>query len=163
MIITYSYFVHIIFTLRSNISVITQSQCVCHVGDCFWGRVLLFFCFFYLILHDLIVSQRLPDGNSSNMGSKCPSQCSVLFFPPLSVPPIRMKDIRVQTFGVHFGFKNRFLASDIVHAAVALLESTEKDESNSDNFIKALDCLSRFISRLWNFFFDTGFFKSYFL
>lgn len=63
-----------------------------------------------------------------------------------------MKDIRVQTFGVHFGFKNRFLASDMVHAAVALLESTEKDESDSDNFIKALDSLSRFVSRVWNFF-----------
>ncbi|KAM8885985.1 cell division control protein 45 homolog isoform 1-T1 [Spinachia spinachia] len=54
-----------------------------------------------------------------------------------------MKDIRVQTFGVHFGFKNRFLASDMVHAAAALLESTEKDESPSDNFLKALDSLSR--------------------
>lgn len=57
-----------------------------------------------------------------------------------------MKDIRVQTFGVHFGFKNRFLASDMVHSAVALLESIEKDESNSDNFIKALDSLSRCVS-----------------
>ncbi|XP_029017261.1 cell division control protein 45 homolog [Betta splendens] len=54
-----------------------------------------------------------------------------------------MKDIRIQTFGVHFGFKNRFLAGDMVHAATALLESTEKDESDSDNFIKALDSLSR--------------------
>lgn len=54
----------------------------------------------------------------------------------------------MQTFGVHFGFKNRFLASDMVHAAVAMLESTEKDESNGDNFIKALDCLSRFFSKL---------------
>ncbi|KAG7490967.1 cell division control protein 45-like [Solea senegalensis] len=52
-----------------------------------------------------------------------------------------MKDIRVQTFGVHFGFKNRFLASDMVHACTALLESTEKDDS--DNFISALDSLSR--------------------
>ncbi|XP_049906965.1 cell division control protein 45 homolog [Epinephelus moara] len=54
-----------------------------------------------------------------------------------------MKDIRIQTFGVHFGFKNRFLAGDMVHATTALLESTEKDESDSDNFIKALDSLSR--------------------
>lgn len=56
---------------------------------------------------------------------------------------IRMKDIRIQTFGVHFGFKNRFLASDVVHAAAALLENVEKDETATDNFIKALDCLSR--------------------
>uniref|UniRef100_A0A8C6TDA7 CDC45 cell division cycle 45 homolog (S. cerevisiae) n=1 Tax=Neogobius melanostomus TaxID=47308 RepID=A0A8C6TDA7_9GOBI len=54
-----------------------------------------------------------------------------------------MKDIRIQTFGVHFGFKNRFLASDMVHATTALLESTEKDENDGDNFIKALDSLSR--------------------
>uniref|UniRef100_A0A3B4BR43 CDC45 cell division cycle 45 homolog (S. cerevisiae) n=1 Tax=Pygocentrus nattereri TaxID=42514 RepID=A0A3B4BR43_PYGNA len=54
-----------------------------------------------------------------------------------------MRDIRVQTFGVHFGFKNRFLASDVVHAAASLLENVEKDESATDNFIKALDCLSR--------------------
>uniref|UniRef100_A0A4W5R8C1 CDC45 cell division cycle 45 homolog (S. cerevisiae) n=1 Tax=Hucho hucho TaxID=62062 RepID=A0A4W5R8C1_9TELE len=55
-----------------------------------------------------------------------------------------MKDIRIQTFGVHFGFKNRFLANDVVHAAVALLENTEKVESPGDNFIKALGCLSRY-------------------
>lgn len=54
-----------------------------------------------------------------------------------------MKDIRIQTFGVHFGFKNRFLASDMVHATAALLESPEKDENETDNFIKALDSLSR--------------------
>ncbi|XP_067084141.1 cell division control protein 45 homolog [Osmerus mordax] len=54
-----------------------------------------------------------------------------------------MKDIRIQTFGVHFGFKNRFLASDMVHAAAALLESTEREEGAGDSFIKALDCLSR--------------------
>lgn len=54
-----------------------------------------------------------------------------------------MKEIRIQTFGVHFGFKNRFLASDMVHATAALLESTEKDEKDGDNFIKALDSLSR--------------------
>lgn len=59
---------------------------------------------------------------------------------------ISMKDIRIQTFGVHFGFKNRFLASDMVHATAALLESTEKDESDSDNFIKALDSLSRCVA-----------------
>ena len=65
---------------------------------------------------------------------------------PCQIVPGSTKDIRIQTFGVHFGFKNRFLASDVVHAAAALLESTEKDESASDNFIKALDCLSRCVS-----------------
>lgn len=65
------------------------------------------------------------------------------FLTPRSPATGSMKDIRIQTFGVHFGFKNRFLATDVVHAAAALLESMEKDESTSDNFIKALDCLSR--------------------
>lgn len=68
---------------------------------------------------------------------------SFLLYYPCS---ISMKDIRVQTFGVHFGFKNRFLASDMVHATAALLESTEKDDSASDNFLKALDSLSRFVA-----------------
>uniref|UniRef100_A0AAY4E089 CDC45-like protein n=1 Tax=Denticeps clupeoides TaxID=299321 RepID=A0AAY4E089_9TELE len=54
-----------------------------------------------------------------------------------------MKDIRIQTFGVHFGFKNRFLAADVVHAATAVLEGVEKGEGAADNFIRALDCLSR--------------------
>lgn len=54
-----------------------------------------------------------------------------------------MKDIRVQTFSVQFGFKNRFLASDIVLGVMSLLENTEKDENGMDNFIKALDSLSR--------------------
>lgn len=61
-----------------------------------------------------------------------------------------MKDIRIQTFSVHFGFKNRFLASDMVHAAAALLESAERDESSTtDNFIKALDSLSRCVRETW--------------
>uniref|UniRef100_A0AAY4DY64 Uncharacterized protein n=1 Tax=Denticeps clupeoides TaxID=299321 RepID=A0AAY4DY64_9TELE len=55
-----------------------------------------------------------------------------------------MKDIRIQTFGVHFGFKNRFLAADVVHAATAVLEGVEKGEGAADNFIRALDCLSRY-------------------
>ena len=59
-----------------------------------------------------------------------------------------MKDIRIQTFGVHFGFKNRFLATDMVHATAALLESTEKDETDTDNFIKALDSLSRCVAEI---------------
>ncbi|XP_003225170.1 cell division control protein 45 homolog [Anolis carolinensis] len=54
-----------------------------------------------------------------------------------------MKDLRVQTFSIHFGFKHKFLASDMVHAVAALMENTEKDDSGTDNFIKALDSLSR--------------------
>ncbi|XP_067911436.1 cell division control protein 45 homolog isoform X2 [Heterodontus francisci] len=53
-----------------------------------------------------------------------------------------MKDIRVQTFSVHFGFKNKFLASDVVYSAASLLENIEKDDGN-ENFIEALDSLSR--------------------
>ncbi|XP_043823274.1 cell division control protein 45 homolog [Dromiciops gliroides] len=54
-----------------------------------------------------------------------------------------MKDMRVQTFSIHFGFKNKFLASDVVFATTSLLESIEKDASGADNFIQALDSLSR--------------------
>ncbi|XP_044512524.1 cell division control protein 45 homolog [Gracilinanus agilis] len=54
-----------------------------------------------------------------------------------------MKDLRVQTFSIHFGFKNKFLASDVVFATTSLLESIEKDASGTDNFIRALDSLSR--------------------
>ncbi|KAM4707982.1 cell division control protein 45 homolog [Discoglossus pictus] len=54
-----------------------------------------------------------------------------------------MKDIRIQTFSVQFGFKNKFLASDVVYAVSSLLENIEKDENGTDNFIKALDSLSR--------------------
>ncbi|KAJ1094097.1 hypothetical protein NDU88_007181 [Pleurodeles waltl] len=54
-----------------------------------------------------------------------------------------MKDVRVQTFSVQFGFKNKFLASDVAFAAASLMENIEKDESGTDNFIKALDSLSR--------------------
>lgn len=59
-----------------------------------------------------------------------------------------MKDIRIQTFGVHFGFKNRFLASDMVHATAALLEGIDRDESDGDSFIKALDSLSRCVTEM---------------
>uniref|UniRef100_A0A670YGD1 Cell division cycle 45 n=1 Tax=Pseudonaja textilis TaxID=8673 RepID=A0A670YGD1_PSETE len=54
-----------------------------------------------------------------------------------------MKDLRVQTFSVHFGFKNKFLASDVVYATAALMENVDKEENRTDNFIKALDSLSR--------------------
>uniref|UniRef100_A0A8C3Y700 Cell division cycle 45 n=1 Tax=Catharus ustulatus TaxID=91951 RepID=A0A8C3Y700_CATUS len=54
-----------------------------------------------------------------------------------------MKDLRVQTFSIHFGFKNKFSASDIVYATTSLMENIEKEDSETTNFIKALDSLSR--------------------
>uniref|UniRef100_A0A8C7BWX1 Cell division cycle 45 n=2 Tax=Neovison vison TaxID=452646 RepID=A0A8C7BWX1_NEOVI len=54
-----------------------------------------------------------------------------------------MKDMRVQTFSIHFGFKHKFLASDVVFATMSLMESPEKDSSGTNNFIQALDSLSR--------------------
>ncbi|XP_053557908.1 cell division control protein 45 homolog [Bombina bombina] len=54
-----------------------------------------------------------------------------------------LTDIRIQTFSAQFGFKNKFLAIDIVFAVASLLENIERDESGTDNFIKALDSLSR--------------------
>lgn len=56
----------------------------------------------------------------------------------------RMKDLRVQTFSIHFGFKNKFLASDIVYATASLMENIEKEGPETTNFIKALDSLSRY-------------------
>ncbi|XP_020929780.1 cell division control protein 45 homolog isoform X8 [Sus scrofa] len=56
---------------------------------------------------------------------------------------VGMKDMRIQTFSIHFGFKHKFLASDVVFATMALMESPEKDGSGTDNFIQALDSLSR--------------------
>lgn len=55
-----------------------------------------------------------------------------------------MKDLRVQTFSIHFGFKNKFLASDIVYATASLMENIEKEEPGTASFIKALDSLSRY-------------------
>jgi hypothetical protein len=55
----------------------------------------------------------------------------------------RMKDMRVQTFSIQFGFKHKFLASDVVFATMSLMESPEKDGSGTDHFIQALDSLSR--------------------
>ncbi|XP_074212090.1 cell division control protein 45 homolog isoform X3 [Camelus bactrianus] len=56
-----------------------------------------------------------------------------------------MKDMRVQTFSIHFGFKHKFLASDVVFATLSLMESPEKDDSGMGHFIQALDSLSRAI------------------
>ncbi|ELW64719.1 Cell division control protein 45 like protein [Tupaia chinensis] len=52
-----------------------------------------------------------------------------------------MKDMRVQTFSIHFGFKHKFLASDVVFATLSLMENPE-DGSGTDHFIQALDSLS---------------------
>lgn len=57
--------------------------------------------------------------------------------------PGRMKDIRVQTFSIQFGFRHKFLASDVVFATMSLMERPEKDGSGTDHFIQALDSLSR--------------------
>ncbi|XP_045391121.1 cell division control protein 45 homolog [Lemur catta] len=54
-----------------------------------------------------------------------------------------MKDMRIQTFSIHFGFKHKFLASDVVFATMSLMENPEKDGSGTDHFIQALDSLSR--------------------
>lgn len=71
-----------------------------------------------------------------------------------------MKDLRVQTFSIHFGFKNKFSASDIVYATASLMENIEKEGPETTNFIKALDSLSRYwkyISSLfYSFILGTG-------
>ncbi|KAJ7412048.1 Cell division control protein 45 like protein [Willisornis vidua] len=54
-----------------------------------------------------------------------------------------MKDLRVQTFSIHFGFKNKFSASDVVYATTSLMENIEKEGPETTNFIRALDSLSR--------------------
>ncbi|XP_030074449.1 cell division control protein 45 homolog isoform X2 [Microcaecilia unicolor] len=54
-----------------------------------------------------------------------------------------MKDLRVQTFSAQFGFRNKFLANDVVFAVASLMENVEKDENGAGNFIRALDSLSR--------------------
>uniref|UniRef100_A0A8V5GC19 Uncharacterized protein n=1 Tax=Melopsittacus undulatus TaxID=13146 RepID=A0A8V5GC19_MELUD len=54
-----------------------------------------------------------------------------------------IKDLRVQTFSIHFVFKNKFSASDIVYATVSLMENAEKEGPETTNVIKALDSLSR--------------------
>ena len=59
-----------------------------------------------------------------------------------SLAPLQMKDMRVQTFSVHFGFKHKFLASDVVFATMSLMESPEHG-SGTDSFTQALDSLSR--------------------
>lgn len=61
-----------------------------------------------------------------------------------SIPFGRMKDLRVQTFSIHFGFKNKFSASDIVYATASLMENVEEEGPETTNFIKALDSLSRY-------------------
>lgn len=53
-----------------------------------------------------------------------------------------MKDMRIQTFSVCFGFKHKFLASDVVFATMSLMESPEHG-SGTDSFTQALDSLSR--------------------
>nr|XP_042090821.1 cell division control protein 45 homolog isoform X3 [Ovis aries] len=58
-----------------------------------------------------------------------------------------MKDVRVQTFSVCFGFKHKFLASDVVFATMSLMESPEHG-SGTDSFTQALDSLSRTL-RFW--------------
>lgn len=58
------------------------------------------------------------------------------------LPRCSMKDMRVQTFSVHFGFKHKFLASDVVFATMSLMESPEHG-SGTDSFTQALDSLSR--------------------
>ncbi|XP_012859705.1 cell division control protein 45 homolog [Echinops telfairi] len=54
-----------------------------------------------------------------------------------------MKDMRVQTFSIHFGFKHKFLASDVVFATMSLMENIEKVGAGTDSFTQALDSLSR--------------------
>lgn len=68
----------------------------------------------------------------------------MLIIPTGFISFCRMKDLRVQTFSIHFGFKNKFSASDIVYATASLMENIEKEGPETTNFIKALDSLSRY-------------------
>lgn len=72
------------------------------------------------------------------------SMLTILINFPGFISFCRMKDLRVQTFSIHFGFKNKFSASDIVYATTSLMENIEKEGPETTNFIKALDSLSRY-------------------
>eukprot|EP00794_Sanderia_malayensis_P013727 gene13727-15158_t len=52
-------------------------------------------------------------------------------------------DINCASFIAQYGFKNKYCAADIVHAVSATLENQGEKRQYSDNFLEALDVLSR--------------------
>ncbi|XP_050315859.1 cell division control protein 45 homolog [Anthonomus grandis grandis] len=54
-----------------------------------------------------------------------------------------LQDIEFVSFILQYGFRNKFCASDIVYALLAILEASPRDKKPEELFNLALDCLSR--------------------
>ncbi|XP_019869909.1 cell division control protein 45 homolog [Aethina tumida] len=54
-----------------------------------------------------------------------------------------LRDIVYTSFTIQFGYRNKYCASDIVYALLAILEASARDKSPEECFNLALDCLSR--------------------
>lgn len=52
-------------------------------------------------------------------------------------------DVVIPSYNAQYGFKNKLCAADVTLACSATLESIEKGNSPTDNFLKALDVLNR--------------------
>ncbi|XP_066257697.1 cell division control protein 45 homolog [Euwallacea similis] len=54
-----------------------------------------------------------------------------------------LQDIEFTSFILQYGYRNKFCASDIVFALLAVLEASPRDKKPEELFNQALDCLSR--------------------
>ncbi|CAG9770153.1 unnamed protein product [Ceutorhynchus assimilis] len=54
-----------------------------------------------------------------------------------------LQDIEFTSFVLQYGYRNKFCASDIVYALLAILEASPRDKKPEELFNQALDCLSR--------------------
>lgn len=54
-----------------------------------------------------------------------------------------LQDIEFASFVLQYGYRNKYCASDIVFALLAILEASPRDKKPEELFNQALDCLSR--------------------
>ncbi|XP_065055288.1 cell division control protein 45 homolog [Rhopilema esculentum] len=96
-------------------------------------------------LHDFLASLGLPiiqcKQNFSSMDVQLRGDVKDLI--EENCKKFGVEDISCPSFTAQYGFRNKFCAADIVSAVSATLEDGSDSKSYSDNFLEALDVLSR--------------------
>lgn len=96
-------------------------------------------------LHELLVEMGLPLVQAKQTYSSMDLVLRKEFYQMMSklAEKYDIPDIIFGSFTIHYGYRNKFSASDYVYGSIALLESVKKNKSPEDCFSDCLASLSR--------------------
>ncbi|XP_060533412.1 cell division control protein 45 homolog [Cylas formicarius] len=96
-------------------------------------------------IHELLADMGLPLVQSRQAFKSMDLQLRKEFHTSLEKQSVKydLQDIEFVSFILQYGYRNKYCASDIVYALLAILEASPREKKCGELFNQALDCLSR--------------------